>query len=342
MVVGLELPNHPERKEPRLSTSPSPTQQDDRDVVIAALQATAGQPSKSPWGPEDEIGMLNLVTPESIASVLAEVDAHKVFDMAVDYFVGMPSWTDYGDPPYSFWMTATPRGGIVDDVADVGAETMRETSRSSDAFSMFTHIGTHVDTLNHFGYAGKVWNCFDMDDHLGSMHWHVGGAERQPPVIARGVLIDVAGAHGVEVLPNSYQIDAAELQGVLQAQGSEVRPGDVVMVNTGRISVWPDRDRFLPEEPGINLDGARFLAEAGAIMVGADNVGLEAELPKDGPFHPVHTYLLAECGVPIMEIAKLDELAAEKVYEFAFIGACMKLTGATGAPMRPIALPLRG
>lgn len=320
-----------------------PSEDQQTEPVIAARQATAGQASRSPWGPDDQIGMLNLVTPESISSVLTEVDAHKLFDLSVDYFQGMPGWTGWGDPPFAIWMTATPAGGPVDDVAGIGAETMRRVSRASDAVSMFTHTGTHVDTLNHFGYDGVVWNCFDMREHLGSQRWHVSGAEQHPPVISRGVLIDVAGAHGVDVLPDHYAIGADELRSVLRSQGIELRAGDVVLVNTGRMSVWPDPDLFVEAEPGPDLDGARFLAEAGAIMIGADNVGLEATPATLEPesFQAVHTYLLAEAGVPILEVVRLDELAAEGLYEFAFIGACMRLRGATGAPMRPIALPLR-
>jgi kynurenine formamidase len=320
----------------------APPEDQQTEPVIAARQATPGRATASPWGPDDQIGMLNLVTPESISSILTEVDAHKLFDLSVDYFQGMPGWTGWGDPPFAIWMTATPAGGTVDDVAGVGPDTMRRVSRSSDAISMFTHTGTHIDTLNHFGYDGVVWNCFDMREHLGSQRWHVSGADRHPPVIARGVLIDVAGAHGVEVLPDNYPIGAAELDSVLRSQRTELRAGDVVLINTGRMSLWPDADRFVPAEPGPDLAGARFLAEAGAIMIGADNVGLEVQPASfDGSFQAVHTYLLAEAGVPILEVVRVDELAADKVYEFAFVGACMRIRGATGAPMRPIALPLR-
>lgn len=313
------------------------------DIIIAARGATPGRPTRSPFGERDEIGMLNLVTPESAGRILAEVDLHRVFDLSVDFHVGMPAWTAWGDPPFTFWMTATPAGGVNDDVTGFGAEAMRNVSRSSDAFSMFAHLGTHVDTLNHIGIDGVVWNCFNHHEHLGSQRWLVAGAEKLPPVIARGVLIDVAAAHGVDVLPDHYAIDGAELARVLAKQGTELRAGDVVLVRTGRMSYWPDAERYLPGEPGPDLDGATFLAEAGAIMVGADNVGLEYHPAAftEEPFQPVHQYLLASAGVPIMESVNLEEIAAARVYEFAFIGACMPIRGATGAPMRPLALPLR-
>jgi kynurenine formamidase len=309
---------------------------------IAALTATASRPSASPFGPEDEIGMLNLLTPESAAAVLARVDGGRSFDLAVDFFVGMPSFTDGGDPPFQFWMTATPSGSVRDDPLGLGEAQNRHVGRSGDALAMFTHTGTHIDALNHIGYGGTVWNGFTEAEHLGSRHWLRNGADQHPPIVARGVLIDVAGLYGVDMLPPSHPIGPDDLQRALARQGTDLQVGDVVLVRTGRITVWPDAEAFIPDEPGLDLEGARFLAEAGAVIIGADNVGLERH-PSGDPenWQPVHTYLLAEAGIPIMEIVDLEELAANGVHEFAFIGACIKIRGATGSPIRPIALPLR-
>ena len=94
--------------------------------------------------------------------------------------------------------------------------------------------------------------------------------------------------------------------------------------------------------PGLNREGAEYIAKHGAIMIGTDTLSFE-QVPAVDPenYLPVHCYLLAEAGVPILELAYLEELASEKLYEFAFFGACIKLRGATGSPMRPIAMPLR-
>lgn len=109
------------------------------------------------------------------------------------------------------------------------------------------------------------------------------------------------------------------------------------------MTAWPDPQAYVPDEPGLDVEGARFLANAGAMLIGADNVGLERH-PSGDPasWQPVHTFLLAEAGIPIMEIFDCEELAALGVHEFAFVGACLKIRGATGSPIRPIALPLRG
>lgn len=310
--------------------------------LIAARHAEFRQVTTSPFGPHDEIGMLNLITPGSRARILAEADARRPFDLAVDYFVGMPSWVQAGDPAFQIWMSHTPNGTVIEDPMRVGAEHNRLVSYSGDCIAMYTHCGTHIDTLNHFGYCGQLWNGFNEREHLGSRQWSVCGAEKLPPIIARGVLIDVAGAHGTDLLPDSYGIGEDDLRQALDRQGTTIEAGDVVAIRTGRMTVWPDPSRYVLDEPGLNREGAEFLARAGAIVIGADNVALE-QAPAADPenWQAVHTYLFAEAGVPIIEVLNLEELAAEELYEFAFIGMPMPLRGATGAPLRPIALPLR-
>ncbi|MBI3967660.1 MAG: cyclase family protein [Chloroflexi bacterium] len=312
------------------------------DDRIAARRARFREASASPFGPADEVGMLNLVTPESRARVLAAADASTLFDLSVEYFPGMPSWTATGDPSYQIWMSHTPSGSIAESTSDARRAQYELASYSGDCIAMYTHCGTHVDTLNHFGYRGRIWNGFRPDDHLGSRHWNVAGAEKHPPIVARGILVDVAALHGVTMLPDSYGIGAHDLGAALARQNVTLQPGDVVLIRTGRMTVWPDRDRYLMNEPGINREGAELLAKAGAIMIGGDNVGLEQQPTVDPENrHVVHTYLLAECGIPILEVVDLEALAAERLYEFAFVGACIRLRGATGSPMRPLAFPFR-
>jgi kynurenine formamidase len=309
---------------------------------IAARSATFREVSKSPFGPEDQIGMLNLMSPESRMRALAEADATRPFDLAVDYFVGMPSFTAAGDPPFQISLTHTPSGTVIDDPMGVGEEQNRLVGYSSEAISLYTHCGTHIDALNHFGYCGKIWNGYEEREHLGSRSWSICGVEQFPPIFARGVLIDVAGAHGLDCLPESHAIGSDDLRMALDRQNVDVRPGDVVLIRTGRMTVWPDWERYVVNEPGLNREGAEFLAKAGAMVIGADNLSLE-QIPSADPenWQVVHTYLFAEAGVPIMEVVDLEELAREEVHEFAFIGTPMPIRGATGAPLRPVALPLR-
>ncbi|MPZ51398.1 MAG: cyclase family protein [Acidimicrobiia bacterium] len=308
---------------------------------ISAWSVERHAVSSSPFGSDDEIGMLNLITPEISASMLSRADAGRVFDLSVDLFPGMPTWTKGGEPPYQIWMNHTPAGSAVDDPVGVGREQNELVAWSADSISMFTHCGTHIDTLNHFGYHDRIWNNFNTREHLGSTGWTVAGADKLPPLIARGVLLDVARALDVDVLPDSFVIGAEELEMTVSRQGTQIQVGDVVMVRTGRGATWSDPEKYLPREPGIDRAGAIWLAKRGAAMVGADNIALE-RLPSSDPENwlPAHTYLLAEAGVPIMEVMDLEEIAEEELYESCYLGASLKLRGATAGPVRPLAFPL--
>jgi kynurenine formamidase len=310
---------------------------------IAAYQAQRGRPSTSPFGPDDEIGMLNVLTPDLRRSIINEADAATVFDLSVDFFMGMPVWQEFGDPPFQICLTHTPAGTGVDFREGLGPEPTGGISYTGDAVSFYTHCGTHIDALCHWGYHGEIWNHFTAEVHLGSRHWHRAGADRQPPIVARGVLIDVAAAKGVPCLPDSYGITADDIHETLRRQKTQLRVGDVPLIRTGRMTAWPDPQGYLANSPGITMDAAKLLAESGAALIGADNVALEKVPadPEEPSWTPVHTYLIAECGVAILEIADLEAISQEQIYEFAFVAATIRVRGATGAPVRPIAMPLR-
>ena len=312
-------------------------------LMTASVHAQVREVGVSPWGPDDEIGRLNLMTPESRAEILARVDGSTAYDLSVEYFVGMPSFQALDDPEYRFWMTHTPNGTVVDDPNGQGREMNERVTYSGSAVSMYTHMGTHIDTLNHFGLNGKIWNGYEAQEYLGDKGWLVTGAEAIPPIIARGVLIDVAAAKGVDMLSDNYRITRQDLIDALERQEVELEEGDVVLIRTGRMRLYEDAEAYMADSPGIGLEAARFLVEeGGAMLIGLDNLSFEAfpsELEDD--YIPVHTYLLAQQGTPVLELVYLEELSEDGVYEFAFIGGSLKFRGSDAAPMRPIAIPVR-
>ena len=270
----------------------------------------------------NEIGRLAWMTGESQAAALAQADASRPFDLAVDYFMGMPAWTVLGDPKYDIWLTHTPQGEGHD--------------YAGTAVSMYTHVGTHICSLNHLGHDGRFWNGWTAEEHLGSRAWRIGG--RYPPIIAPGVLLDVAGAHGTDCLPDSYAITPDDLRA---AGADEIERGDVVLVRTGRMTRWPDHDGFMTNPPGVGMAAARLLAEElEAMCLGVDCGG--EPLPPEDPaaFLPVHSYLLADAGMPVIENLWLEDLAAADVRRFALLAFPLKLAGSTGLPVRPVALPV--
>lgn len=308
--------------------------------LLAKTHPTVG---KSPWGPEDELGRLNLMTPESQFRILSRISSGEVYDLSVEYYIGMPGVHIAGDPHYQFWMTHTPRGNQIADALGVGKAMNKHVSYTGSAISMYTHTGTHIDALNHFGLNGEIWNGFSADQYQGDRGWTVAGAETIPPIVARGVMIDVATAKNLSQLPDNYRITVDDLKQALQQQQVALQEGDVVLIRTGRMRDYDNAGVYQDNYPGLTLDAAKFLAEdSGAMIVGADNIAPEA-FPSEveDNYIPVHTYLLAQQGVPILEVVNMEALARDKVYEFAFIGGSLKLRGSDAGPMRPIAIPVK-
>jgi kynurenine formamidase len=295
----------------------------------------------SPYGPDDQRGALNLMTPESRAAILARADASAVYDLSIDYFVGMPSFQAAGDPSYQIYMSHTPGGTAVDNLNGAGDAVNRHVCYSGDVIFMYTHTGTHIDALNHFGVDGKIYNNFRPEEHLGSRHWTKGGAEQIPPIVARGVLLDIAGLKGVNCLPPSYAITVEDCQDALAAAGLELGSGDVALVRTGRMAYWPDGSKVLGNPPGLSLDAARWVTDQGIIAIGADQECVEVGPSQhEDNWLPGHCHFLAEAGVPMIELLDLEALARDRVTEFCLIAAPIRLRGASGSPLRPLAMPL--
>lgn len=313
-------------------------------IVFAAASCPAAatpEVGRSPWGPADEIGALNRITPASTLSVLRRVSSGKAYDLSVEYYVGMPSYYFLGQPRYQIWNVHTPQGTIVDDPTGLGREANAKVTYSAQAISMYVHTGTHIDALSHFGLGGLIYNGFSADEYLGDRGWRRGGIENFPPIIARGVLLDVAATQGVDVLPESYGITVDDLRAAARKASVSVTQGDVVMVRTGRMRLFGQPEAYMANTPGLTHASANWLADQGAIVVGVDNISTDAWPSAEADnWIPVHRSMLSERGVPIMQNVFLEELAADDVHEFAWIGAPLKLRGADGAPLRPIALPI--
>ena len=202
----------------------------DKELVPDAILNRGGvKVSKSPWGPRDEIGRLNWITRDTNRAILEHLDGSHVFDLNVEFFIGMPSWVAAGDPPYGIWMTHTPQGSINDNLSGVGSAVHKKYSYCGDSIHLYTHCGTHIDTLNHLGFYSKFWNGWTADKELGSRIWNKGGPENYPPVIARAVMLDVAAMKGVDCLPDGYAVTVRDLQSTAKRQKVELRKKDVVL-----------------------------------------------------------------------------------------------------------------
>lgn len=295
----------------------------------------------SPYGPQDQLGALNRLSGPAQAAILARADGSKIYDLSIDYFVGMPSFQAAGDPSYQIFMSHTPGGTVVDNLNNAGGDVNRHVCYSGDVIFMYTHTGTHIDALNHFGIDGKIYNGFEAAENLGSRNWTKGGAEQIPPIVARGVLLDIAGLRGERCLPDSYPISVADCQAALVRDSLTLGEGDVALVRTGRMSFWPDGAKVLGNPPGLSLEAARWLTDQGIVAIGADQECVEVGPSQhEDNWLPGHCHFLAEAGVPMIELLDLEALGADGVREMCFIGAPIRLRGASGSPIRPLAMSL--
>jgi kynurenine formamidase len=201
-------------------------------------------------------------------------------------------------------------------------------------------IGTQLDGFSHQGIDNGFYNCFKQDQIASRTGFTKLGIEKVGTLMTRGVLLDVAALKGVEMLPDSYEITVADLQGALKRQNLTLQPGDAVIINTGWGKLWgKDNVRYIKTDPGIGVAAAEWLAKQNPMIIGSDNWSVEVNPnpdPKIGS--PVHQILLAVNGIHMLESLKLDELAAKRVNEFAFILEPLKLKGATGSTVTPVAI----
>jgi kynurenine formamidase len=245
----------------------------------------------------------------------------KPYDLAQPYFVGMPHFPTHS--PFLYGLTKV-HGEIP--LPDGG-------SSAADVITMAGHAGTHMDALNHFSCAGKFYDGHDVV----SVQSYGGGVrhlsiDTVEPIARRGVLLDVAALLGVDALDADTVITPEHLARVQV----DIQPGDVVLIRTGWARYFRDPVKYASalRMPGVELAGAKWLSERKPYSVGSDTLAFE-RMPS--PKMAVHVHLLVESGIHIIENLNLEDLARDKVREFFFVGAPLKIEGGTGAPIRPMA-----
>lgn len=217
-------------------------------------------------------------------------------------------------------------------------------SSAVDIIVTGTHVGTHIDALAHIAQDGCLHGGVAAREAMAGGKFPSHGIHATPPLVARGLLLDVGGVVGDGRCSAAYEVTVADLETTSKAHGVQIRAGDIVLVRTGWGANWDDGAAYLGVEsgvPGIGAEAAEWLARAGVRAVGSDTSALEVLPPgrKHGNTKlPVHRILLVENQVNIIESLSLDEIAAAEVHQFLFVGAHINLVGATGAPLRPLAL----
>lgn len=206
--------------------------------------------------------------------------------------------------------------------------------------TMTFHAGTHIDSLGHFTAGQQMYGGRSADEVIGDLGLYDLGADMIPAIVARAVLLDVAATEGKTSLEGGQVVTRQMLQDAEAAAGTRIGTGDVALIRTGWGQFYrADTAKYVQSEPGLDLDAARYLTEAGVIAIGADNLAIEV-MPGSDPkiSMPVHQHTLVECGVYLIENMDLDALAQSGHKEICFVMLAIRIKGATGTPARPIAL----
>lgn len=292
----------------------------------------------SPWGPDDEIGATNRITPTKVLAATDLIAEGEIYELGRVYGTNMPV---FGARQFS--LRTLPPGGPFGENGLVYHDEFLATE--------IGQVGTQLDAIGHIGLQlGQAGDATQIRYYNGFTGHEVGGmyglqklgVHNMRPIFTRGTLVDVAGLKG-RMLEGGEEITLADVQDALERQGmseDDIHSGDVVLFNTEFGSLWQvDNERYIGAMPGIGLEVARWLIEKEVVLVGTDTLVVEV-LPNPDPAvaFPVHGELIAKNGIHIQENLDLSQLAADEVYQFAYIFVRLPIVGGTGSPGSPIAV----
>eukprot|EP00903_Cladosiphon_okamuranus_P017161 g15806.t1 len=258
--------------------------------------------TKSKYGPEDEIGAANLLTPDR----------------------------------------AKAAAGLPGQVNNSGLGPTK-TTYNDDIFMGWLGIGSQIDGLGHIGEDHVYYNGNDGSDFVAADGMKKLGIEKVPPIVTRGVLLNMSKFYGQDIVTEGTAYTRDDIMAAAEAQGVEIREGDVVLFHSGWLDLLKeetrDAARYGSVEPGLGKSGAEYLAEIGVVAIGADTWGLEAVPFEEGVgVFEVHQILLAHHGIYILENMVTEELAADGVTEFMFVLGHAKVRGAVQMIINPVAI----
>ena len=335
-----------------------------------------------PYGPTDERGAFNEITPDTtgraLRGTLDRGHAVKTYNLGERMFNGIPAFAT--TPPRGFQQRATltgftpaaeftAGGGYITSLAGLGANSLsvmeeRYPSTAGAPAGLTNQIGTQIDNLNHIGAGNFFYNGFRGPDIARSFGTIKLGAENMGPIVTRGVLLDVLGvklarrahgdlgapaANGKPVLKDNYRITIDDIQEAMEfGRIKRLRPGDSIIFRTGwsqllqtRTAAEFSRWGAAVGIPGIYLREARWLAQYRPAVISSDTWALEVlgrpDLTGTTAF-AVHQELLMRHGIRIGESLVLDELAKDRVFEFAYMVSPQFAEGATCGNSPPVGL----
>ncbi len=300
-------------------------------VCLSCLSSSAAEdwyPSR--YGADDTLGAINNLSPEKVVQAAQLIKTGKTYALGVETGPESPAYA-----PRQYAMTILQ--------LDSGAAEPLGSNRATgndDLMYLWMGIGSQIDGLGHMGIDHVYYNGNHANDFVSVTGLTKLSVDKLPPIVTRGVMLDMAKHMGKPILPEGTAFNSAEIKAAARAQNVTIESGDVVLFHTGWLNIAEqDAVRFMAGQPGLGVDGAKYLAELGVVAVGADNWALEV-LPSEDPAQafPVHPELLAKNGVYILENMDTRALAADGVSEFLFVLGQPRFVGSVQAVINPVAI----
>jgi kynurenine formamidase len=301
-------------------------------VLMMVLGATVGADDwmQSKFGPNDTLGAINHLTPALAAAAAKLVKTGKTYALGVETGADTPAY-----PPRTYSMTILQLGDGTG--TPLGANKV---TGNDDLMVTWMGIGSQIDGLGHIGIDHVYYNGTKASEFVKNTGLTRFGIHTLPPIVTRGVLLDMARHLGEAVLQPGTAFNRAEIEGAAAAQGVRIATGDVVLFHTGWLNMMDtDPKAFMQGEPGLGVEGAKYLAGLGVVAVGSDSWGLEV-LPSEDKTQafPVHMELIPKNGVYILESMDTRALAADEAWEFLFVLGQPRFVGAVQAVINPVAI----
>ena len=285
----------------------------------------------SKFGPDDQIGNVNYVTPAKTLAATKLVTKGKTYRLGIETNKDTPAY-----PPRTFAVTIVQPGQ-----AAGGSLGPTKTTYNDDIITGWAGIGTQLDGLGHLGIDNLYYNCNKAADFAATDGLKKLGVEHVPAVATRGVLLDMAGYFNTDIVKEGTAFNRPEIEGAMKRQGIKaIEKGDVVLFYTGWLKlVGKDNKRFGAAAPGLGRDGAKYLASLEVAIVGSDTWSFEV-LPfeKDAGVFEVHQILIPLNGIHILENINTEEMVKDQAWEFLFTLGAARITGGVQSIVNPVAI----
>ncbi|MAE93888.1 MAG: polyketide cyclase [Deltaproteobacteria bacterium] len=304
-------------------------------MLLGAAAGTPPAAAEESWypsrfGAKDRIGAANHLSDAIVKEAARLVTTGKSYALGMEVAANTPAY-----PPRKFQIVITQSNDGTG--PELGANRV---TANDDLLISYLGISSQIDGLGHLGIGHRYYNGLHAKDFVDPSGLKELGTESIPPIVSRGVLLDMAGLRGIATVPEGTAYNRKEIDAAAARQGIEIRRGDVVLFHSGwHAPLETDPDKWWQMHPGPGLEGARYLAEKGVVAVGADSTGVEV-IPFEDPERPfeVHQTLLAKNGVYILENMWTRDLARDEAWEFLFVLGQPRFKGAVQMVINPIAI----